>query len=150
MMVVDSKKDKVLALKELLQVVGGNIGFGADDKTKVVDQCVKHLYQMDDFVQIGNTIFIYDVVNGRANGQVFNADTGKNFIVNCVAYFGRLQAHNVTHFTAVADCSIRRCLYIFGRLLKRTDSKITIFPLPDKSYMHLIVGSQKLVGRAPQ
>ena len=143
MMVVDSKKDRVLTQEEILRVVGANMGFGHYDKDTIINEFLTQFNVVDDIVQIGNTIFLYTLSENKANGQVFNADTGRNFIANCVMYFGRLQEKGVKDFSALADCSISKCLNIFNRLLSGTDSTLLIFKDADKSFMKLFVGSDK-------
>ena len=83
--VVDSR-EQALPLTDVLLVVAENIGLGGDPDT-VLSAGVDVINEADDMFQIGNTLFVYSLVNGRANGQVFNADTGPNFIRNCVTYF---------------------------------------------------------------
>jgi len=144
MMVVDSKKDRILTQKEILEVVGNNMGFGYHDKDTIISKFLSQFSLVDDVVQIGNTIFLYTLSEEKANGQVFNADTGRNFIANCIAYFRRLQEREVKDFSALADCSISKCLNIFNRLLANTDSTLLIFKDADKSFMKLFVGSDEV------
>lgn len=140
--VVDSRA-QTLPLTDVLLVVAENIGLGGDPDT-VLSAGVDVINEADDMFQIGNTLFIYNLVNGRANGQVFNADTGPNFIRNCVTYFHWLQHKQVKQFEATADQSISRCLRIFARLLKGSDSTLETFELPDKSLMKLNIGQQPI------
>ena len=59
MMVVDSKKDRILTQKEILEVVGNNMGFGYHDKDTIISKFLSQFSLVDDVVQIGNTIFLY-------------------------------------------------------------------------------------------
>jgi hypothetical protein len=146
MMVVDSKKDRVLTQKEILEVVGANMGFGHYDKDAIINEFLTQFDVVDDVVQIGNTIFLYTLSKNKANGQVFNADTGRNFIANCITYFRRLQKRGVKDFSALADCSISKCLSIFNRLLSGTDSTLLVFKNADMNFMKLLVGSDRIRG----
>jgi hypothetical protein len=146
MVVVDSKKDRVLTQKEILEVVGANMGFGHYDKDAIINEFLTQFDVVDDVVQIGNTIFLYTLSKNKANGQVFNADTGRNFIANCITYFRRLQKRDVKDFSALADCSISKCLSIFNRLLSGTDSTLLVFKNADMNFMKLLVGSDRIRG----
>ena len=142
MRVVDSNITQ-LSQEEVLYVVGENIGFTKDCVVEIAE-ALEAIDRSDDFVQLGNTLFIYSMLNDRASGQVFNADTGRNFINNCKNYFARLQQKGVQEFEATADCSISKCLKIFQRLLSNTDSNLRTFDMPNKSFMLLQVGKEGL------
>lgn len=142
MRVVDSRV-KTLELADLLLLVADNIGLGGD-KDLVITKGLDAVHEADDALQVGNTLFVYNLLNGRANGQVFNGDTGPNFIRNCVTYFHWLQHRKVKEFEATADHSISRCLSIFARLLRGSDSTLETLRLPDKSLMKLNIGQRPL------
>lgn len=140
--VVDSRV-KTLDMADLLLLVADNIGLGGD-KDLVITEGLDAIHNADDAFQVGNTLFVYNLFNGRANGQVFNGDTGPNFIRNCVTYFHWLQHRQLKEFEATADHSISRCLSIFARLLRGSDSTLETLRLPDKSLMKLNIGHQPL------
>lgn len=138
-----NSNEKLLNKEDVLYIVGENIGFSNDAKEEVAT-ALEFIRKADDFLQVGNTLFMYNVRDGIAYGQVFNGDTGRNFINNCKRYFAHLQERQVVEFNAVASDSISRCLHIFKRLLRSTDSHLKIFTIRNRSFMKLAIGLEPL------
>ena len=60
-----------------------------------------------DSIQIGNTVFLghrgKDVNSNKMVGRAFNADTGKNFINNCLKYLEYVRKKGITHYTTIKN-----------------------------------------------
>ena len=56
-----------------------------------------------DLVQVGNTVFVGHRGKGKSKnkmaGRVFNVDTARNLVNNCVKYLSVLQEKGVTHYS---------------------------------------------------
>ena len=84
-----------------------------------------------DIVQIGNTVFIGHKGKGKNKrkmvGRAFNADLGRNFVVNGFKYFTYLQKKKITHYTTTFEGSMfLNAFKIFQRRAKKQDTEIGI------------------------
>tara|TARA_R110000803_G_scaffold89090_3_gene156210 strand:+ start:2834 stop:3232 length:399 start_codon:yes stop_codon:yes gene_type:complete len=84
-----------------------------------------------DLVQIGNTVFVGHTGKGKNNkkmvGRAFNADVGRNFIVNGFKYFTYLQQKGITHYSTEFDGPVfLNGFKLFKRRADKLDTKIEI------------------------
>lgn len=125
MMVVDSKKDRVLTQKEILEVVGNNIGFGDGDRDIIMKRCLLFINNKDkEFLQKGNTLFVTSYSKNTADLQVFTADSARNFVSNCIEYFEHVRNKGVVTYTAVIEGSLVRVISIFKRYAVKMGARI--------------------------
>ncbi len=125
MMVVDSKKDRVLSRAEILEVVGSNIGFGGSDRDSIMDACLAFIDDKSkESLQKGNTLFVTSYSKNTATLQVFTADSARNFVSNCIEYFEHVRNKGVMTYTAVIEGSLVRVTSIFKRYAAKMGARI--------------------------
>ena len=93
-----------------------------------------------DSIQIGNTMFLghrgKDANSNKMVGRVFNADTGKNYINNCLKYLEYLRKKGITHYTTMFEGSELLKLFQFlQRTVKDIDTNIYIGRRRNGEYM---------------
>jgi hypothetical protein len=93
-----------------------------------------------DIVQFGNTVFLGNRGKGdnkhRMLGRAFNIDTGKNYINNVLDYLEYLRRKGITYYrTAFKGSEVLKLIQFIRRVIKDTDSDISIAQVKDGSYV---------------
>tara|TARA_R110000744_G_C19344376_1_gene559775 strand:- start:1785 stop:2240 length:456 start_codon:yes stop_codon:yes gene_type:complete len=148
MMVVDSKRDRVLTQEEILRVVGANIGFGATDKEFVIGECLAFIRKDSmDYTQKGNTIFVTRYFGDLAELQVFTADTAKNLIRSCLEYFKYLRDKGVVQCTVIIEGSLIRIVNVFKRHAYKMNATVKRYSLNKNKCLLVVHTNCKTLGK---
>lgn len=93
-----------------------------------------------DSIQIGNTVFLghrgKDVNSNKMVGRAFNADTGKNFINNCLKYLEYVRKKGITHYTTMFEGpELLKLFQFLQRTIKNSDTNIYIGKRKNGTYI---------------
>jgi len=149
MVVVDSKKDRVLTQKEILEVVGANIGFGVADEKYIVERTLHSINDpMKNQQQYGNTIFVTTHTEKMAQVEVFTADTAINFVDSCLRYYNYMQSKGVKAYLAIIEGSLLRAVKIFQRYARKANASVKQYGVaPTKRIVIVAIGDTPIVRR---
>jgi hypothetical protein len=127
-----NSKQKLLTGPEIItQAIYNREGYG-DRATSVLAQVSMELSKPNiDIVQIGNTAFAgykrKSDKNTEMYGLIFNADTGRNFLVNGFKYFTYLQKRGIKKYvTYFTDPTYVKMFNIYQKKMQDEDVNIAL------------------------
>jgi hypothetical protein len=95
MIVVDSRKE-MLPPPKIIAIGVQQQNHSDVPYAKVMAMVAADMAMEDaDMAQIGNTVFIGHIKEGKMMGRAFNVDTARNFVQNILKYHAHLRRRNV-------------------------------------------------------